>query len=244
MQEFKNVNAKSPIGAIMNCLIVDDDNISRHIIQDYVKRTDFLNLIASCSSAVEAISFIRNENIHLIFLDVEMPEMSGLELIKTLDIKPQIILVTAHEKYAVEAFDVDVTDFIIKPIAYSRFLKAVTKARKEYNVRQIAPANMNNIFVKIESRIIKINTKDIIYIEALADYIMIITTADKYIVHSTMKGIENKLPAKDFVRIHRSYIVRLDKIESIDENMLIINKKLLPIGGSFRKNLMEQINLV
>jgi DNA-binding LytR/AlgR family response regulator len=229
---------------MMNCLIVDDDSLSRHIIQEYIERTDFLHLIASCSSAIEAVNIIRYENIDLIFLDVEMPEMSGLEFIKTLDAKPQIILVTAHEKYAVEAFDYEVTDFIVKPIAYSRFLKAVSKAKREKSARQNTPSNLNSIFVKIESRIIKINIKDIIFIEALADYIMLVTTAEKYIVHSTMKGIENKLPAKDFMRFHRSYIVRLDRIESIDENTLIINRKLIPIGGSYRKYLMEQITLI
>ena len=228
----------------MNCLIVDDDKISRHIIQKYVELTEFLKLVSSCSSAIEAVNKIRYESIHLIFLDVEMPEMSGLEFIKTLEVRPQIILVTAHEKYAVEAFENEVNDFIVKPVSYSRFLKAVLKAKKEFDAQQKMLSNPGYIFVKTESRIVKINTKDILSIEALADYVMIVCLRDKYIIHSTMKGIENKLPPNDFVRIHRSHIVRLDKIESIDENTLVINKKLIPIGGSFRKKLMEQINLI
>jgi len=228
----------------MNCLIVDDDIISRRILEGYIKRTEFLNLILSCSSAIEAVNLIRNKNIHLIFLDVEMPEMSGLEFIKTLDVRPQIILVTAHEKYAVEAFDYDVNDFIVKPVSFSRFLKAVAKVRKEYDSQQNNGGSSSYTFVKTESRIIKINMRDILRIEALADYVMIVSSKDKYIIHSTMKGIENKLPPKDFMRIHRSHIIRFDKIESIDENTLVINNKLIPIGGSYRKKLMEQINLI
>ena len=228
----------------MNCLIVDDDKISRHIIQQYVQRTDFLKLILSCSSAIEAVNVIRIETINLIFLDVEMPEMSGLEFIKTLDEKPQIILVTAHAKYAVEAFEHDVTDYIVKPVSYSRFLIAVEKAKKRFENQQAKTSAVSHIFVKSDSQLIRINTKDIQCIEALADYVVINTTREKYIVHSTMKGIENKLSLKEFMRVHRSYIVRLDKIESIDENALVINKKLIPIGGSYKKKLMEQINLV
>ena len=228
----------------MNCLIVDDDKISRHIIQQYIQRTDFLNLIFPCSSAIEAVNIMRHETIHLIFLDVEMPEMSGLEFIKTLDEKPQIILVTAHAKYAVEAFEYDVTDYIVKPVSYSRFLRAVLKAKKEFDVQQSNTSNVPYRFVKTDSRIIKINKIDILCIEALADYVAIVTVKEKFIIHSTMKGLENKLPPNDFMRVHRSYIVRLDKIESIDENTLAINKKLIPIGGSYKKKFMEQINLV
>jgi DNA-binding LytR/AlgR family response regulator len=205
----------------MNCLIVDDDKISRRILEGFIKRTEFLNLIFSCSSAIEAVNIIRSEDIHLIFLDVEMPEMSGLEFIKTLDVRPQIILVSAHEKYAVDAFDYDVNDFIVKPVSFSRFLKAVAKVRKDQDSQQNNGGNSTYTFVKTESRIIKINMRDILRIEALADYVMIVSSKDKYIIHSTMKGIENKLPANDFMRVHRSHIIRFDKIESIDENTLV-----------------------
>ncbi len=228
----------------MNCLVVDDDKVSRRILEGFIQRTEFLKLISSCNSAIEAVNAIRNEDINLIFLDVEMPEMSGLEFIKTLDVRPQIILVSAHEKYAVEAFDYDVNDFIVKPVSFSRFLKAVAKAKKEYDSQQNTNGNSTYTFVKTESRIIKINMRDILRIEALADYVMIVSSKDKHIIHSTMKGIEHKLPPNDFMRIHRSHIVRFDKIESIDENTLVINNKLIPIGGSYRKKLMEQINLI
>ena len=201
----------------MNCLIVDDDKISRRIIQDYIRRTGYLNLVFSCSSAIEAVNVMRLESAQLIFLDVEMPEMNGLEFIKTLDEKPQIILVTAHAKYAVEAFEYDVTDYIVKPVSYPRFLLAVQKAKREYDVQQSHTIEVPYIFVKIDSRIIKINNKDILCIEALADYMSIVTLKEKFVIHSTMKDLENKLPPNDFIRVHRSYIVRLDKIESIDE---------------------------
>lgn len=228
----------------MNCLVVDDDKISRHIIKEYVQRTDDLNLILTCASAVEAVTIIRHEIINLIFLDVEMPEMSGLEFIKTLDEKPLIILITAHAKYAVEAFEYNVTDYILKPVSYSRFLIAVERAKKEFKNNIVSPKAVSHIFIKSESQLVRVNTRDIRSIEALADYVVINTIKEKYIIHSTMKGIENKLSPKDFMRVHRSHIVRLDKIESIDENALVINKRLIPIGGSYRKKLMEEINLI
>lgn len=228
----------------MNCIIVDDDKISRRIIQNYILKTDFLILIKSCTNAIEAVNILQNEMIQLIFLDVEMPEMNGLEFIKTLEEKPQIILVTAHEKYAVEAFEHNVTDYIVKPISYSRFLKAVTKVKSIYDKHLNHNSGLPYIFVKTDSKLIRINTKDIFYIEALADYVNIITPKEKYVVHSTMKGIESKLPNQLFQRVHRSFIVRLDKINSIDENTLVINDNLIPIGGSYRKKLLTQINLI
>lgn len=228
----------------MNCIIVDDEKTSRRIIEQYILQTDFLTLIKSCSSAIEAANVLRNEKIHLIFLDIEMPEMNGLEFMKTLEQKPQVILVTSFEKYAVEAFEYDVTDYILKPISCARFLRTVSKAKKIFETQQPNSPNVSYIFVKSESQLVKINTKEILCIEALADYVEIYTLKNKFIVHSTMKGIEKKLPANDFMRVHRSFIIRLDKIESIDENTVIIKDKLIPIGGSYRKKLMEQINLV
>jgi DNA-binding LytR/AlgR family response regulator len=228
----------------MNCIIVDDDELSRLALKQCVERTENLNLNAVCANAAEALNIIRSQKIDLIFLDIEMPEMSGLEFIRNFHDLPQIIFVTINKEYGAEAFDYNVTDFLVKPVEYSRFLKGVDKAREINETLQVSNEGATDIFIKKDSRLIKIDVKDINWIEALADYVNIYTINGRYTVLSTMKSIEQKLPQKEFARVHRSYIIRLDKIREIEDNAVNINEQIIPISRSYKDNLMKRLNLI
>lgn len=230
----------------MRCLVVDDDELSRSVIEDLINETDSLELIKSCEDAVEAFKVIKEEHIDLVFLDIEMPKMDGLEMLRTLSPLPQVILVTAHEKYAVESYEYDVTDFLHKPISLARFMKAVDKAYNRFeNNRASITSQDKTIFIKADSRLVQINTEDILYIEALGNYMRIYTTGDqKYTILSTMKDIISKLSSEDFVRVHRSFIVRLDKIKTIEDNYIVINNKQINIGKAYKDDLTQKLNLL
>lgn len=228
----------------MKCVIVEDEKLSRQIIEKFVKQTEFLELVESCESAVKAASILKDKPVDLLFLDIEMPEMTGMELLKALSKKPQIILITGKEEYAIEAFEQDVTDYILKPTSYSRFLKAALKAKDIFDQKKPPMERDNYLFAKVDNRLVKINLPDIYFIEAQGDYVQIHTEENKFTVYSTMKNIEQKLPDQDFMRVHRSYIVRLERIEDIAEGTLLVKKKILPIGGSYKQELLNRLNII
>lgn len=228
----------------MNCIIVDDEQMSRDAIEHCIRQTDFLNLVKSCSSPIEALKVLQKENIDLIFLDVEMPEMSGFDLIKNLKQLPQIILITAKKNYALEAFEYHVTDYLVKPVNAGRFLKAVLHAKELHEKENHISISSEYIFVKSSSKFIQIKTKDILWIEALGDYVNIYTGKERITVLTTMKDLENKLSPAEFARVHRSYIVRLDKIKTIEDTMILIDQKAIPVGKSYKDNLMARLNLI
>ena len=235
----------------MNCVIIDDDKLSRKVIESYIDRTDYLTLIASYSGAIEAINEIKiNDPINLIFLDVEMPEMTGMEFLNSLNTTPQVIIISSKEQYALEAFEYDVSDYLLKPISYSRFFKAVNKVNTRIaknGVTTITPEK-DEIFIKSNSALVKLHYDDILWIEALENYVVVNTITDKYTIHFTMKAIEDKMPSHLFSRIHRSYVVNLKKIEMIEDNSVVITtdsgSKSIPIGKSYREKLMGDINLM
>ena len=240
----------------MNCIIIDDDKLSRKVIQEYVERTDMLNLLAVYDSAVNAINALKKveEEVELVFLDIEMPDMSGMEFLKNLDNYPQIIIVSAKEQYALEAFEYDVTDYLLKPVAYARFFKAIGKAlnRKEETIGfKSSPLSDNvddEIFIKKNSTFVRLKYDDILLIEALENYVIVTTYSDKYTIHFTMKSIESKLPQKKFKRVHRSYIININKIKGIEDNSVIVElkhgTKLIPIGKSYKDKLMNELNFI
>jgi DNA-binding LytR/AlgR family response regulator len=230
----------------MRCIVVDDDELSRSVIEDLIEETDSLELIKSCEDAMEAFKVIKEEHIDLVFLDIEMPKMDGLEMMRTLSPLPQVILVTAHEKYAVESYEYDITDFLHKPISLARFMKSIDKA---YNRFELSRADITSqdrtIFIKADSRLVQLNTEDILFVEALGNYMRIYTSNEqKYTILSTMKDIVSKLSNDEFVRVHRSFIVRLDKIESIEDNYIVINKKQINIGKAYKDDLNQKLNLL
>ncbi|HOG18961.1 MAG TPA: LytTR family DNA-binding domain-containing protein [Salinivirgaceae bacterium] len=235
----------------MNCIIIDDDKLSRKLIESFIEKTEFLNLIGSYESAMESLkAFEGPESVDLIFLDVEMPEMTGLEFLNTLENPPQVIIITGKEKYAVEAFDYDVTDFLLKPISLTRFLKSVNKANKLHSEAMQMSGNTNEeIFIrKKNSTLVRLSYDDILWIEALENYVVISTHDEKFTIHFTMKAVNDRFLESRFKRVHRSYIVNINKIKMIEDNVIIIEtkqgNKVIPIGKSFRDSLLNDINLI
>ncbi|MEL6534787.1 MAG: LytTR family DNA-binding domain-containing protein [Bacteroidota bacterium] len=230
----------------LKCMVVDDDQTSRQIVEHYVKKTNFLRLDHVCESAIDASNILMEEDVDILFLDVEMPEMSGMDLLKTIDNSIEVIMVTSARDYAPEAFEAAVTDYLVKPIEYSRFLKAVTKAKENIEAfqRKLKDGDQNNIYVKTDAKIVKITLNNIQFIEALADYVVINTEKKKYIVHSTMKGIEKRLPDRYFARVHRSYIVNVGHIEALEDNSIMIKEKGIPIGASYKDNFLSRLNFL
>jgi len=234
----------------MNCIVIDDDSVSRLLIEKYVNKTDFLEFKGAYNSAIDAMNAMKTENeIDLIFLDIEMPEMSGVEFIKTLQNLPQIIVISAKDKYALEAIEYDVTDYLLKPISFSRFLKAVEKANKKHKEFQEQLSGKDGIFIKSSSSsLVRLKYEDILWVEALENYVTINTFSNKYTIHFTMKAIISKLPMKMFARVHRSYIVNLAKIEMIEDNAIIMKikgeNKSIPIAKSYKDDLMNNINIM
>lgn len=227
----------------MKCLVVDDDELSRNIIEDLIAETD-LTLVKTCSSAMEAFNILKSEKIDLLFLDVDMPKMSGLDLLKSLNELPQVILITAHARYAVESYDYNVTDFVVKPISHPRFLKAVDKAKKNLQQPSVEIAGASTIFVKADSRLVQLPVDNIQYIEALGNYVNIYTSGGRYTVLTTMKEVESRLVPPSFARVHRSFIVKVDKIESIEDNLINIGGKTIPIGKNYKEELMKGIKML
>ncbi len=229
----------------LTCYLIDDDKISLRIMRSLVEKTEFLHLAGVFDDPLEAFKSLSNQNIDILFLDVEMPEMSGLELLEALEHKPQIILTTSKAQYAVDAFDYEVADFLLKPIDnYARFLQAVQKARAYFDKKVKVPENKvinNHIFIKVDSLLVNLNLDHILWIEASGDYIKIHTSYKIFIVHTKIKTVEELLPAKDFVRVHRSYLVRIDKIKNIDNTNLQIEHKIVPISNSYRNMLLKRI---
>ena len=231
----------------LNCIIVDDENLSRKAVERCVNLTGFLNLIGVYSNAIEAKEGLKEKKVDLIFLDINMPEMSGLEFIQTFRDVPQIIVVSSHKEFAFEAFRFDVTDYISKPVDYARFLKAAEKAQKVHESIDQKENDGNGsdfIFVKSDFALHKLNLKDILYVEALGDYVKIFTEESRLLVLSTMKAISTKLPENDFMRIHKSYIVRLDKIQQIEGNMLRLGKNSIPVSRTQKDALISRFNLL
>ncbi|TLX72433.1 response regulator transcription factor [Labilibacter sediminis] len=235
----------------MNCIIIDDDKFSTKIIAEFVDKTDELNLIETYESAVDGINYLNGKNseeIDILFLDIEMPEMSGIDLLKTLNVLPQVIIYSSQEKYAVESYEYNVTDYLLKPVTYTRFLKAINKVREKKEKKEDITKNSTEIFIKNNSSLVRVKYEDILWIEALENYVVVNTFRDKYTIHFTMKAISDKMPSDKFVRVHRSFIVNLSKIKVIEDNSVVIKtesgSKVIPIGKSYKDQLMNDINLI
>ena len=220
----------------MNCIIIDDDPLSLKVVEEFVNRTDFLDLKYTFHDAVEAINTINvsDDDIDLIFLDIEMPEMSGIDFLNTVKNLPQIIIISSQEKYALQAFDYDVVDYLLKPITFSRFYKAANKAKDNISVSGEQKQGTDEIFIKKDSALIRLKYEDILWVEAMENYVVIQSYDQKFTIHFTMKSIINQLPADQFKRVHRSYIVNIRNIDRIEDNYVIINsnrgQKNIPIG--------------
>lgn len=234
----------------MNCLIIDDDRLSVKVLEEFINKTSGLKLMASFVDAIEARNYLskNSETVDLIFLDIEMPEMTGFDLLGSLTELPQVIITSSKDKYAINAFDFEVTDYLLKPVTYDKFYRAFERAKKNIKHEIIDANGSGDIFVKKGTNLIRLKFSEILWIEAMENYVVFNTRNSKITVHLTMKTIESKFPRPQFSRVHRSYIVNTKSISVIKESTLEINYgrhlESIPIGKSFREGLLNDINLI
>ncbi|MFH1120103.1 MAG: LytTR family DNA-binding domain-containing protein [Bacteroidota bacterium] len=222
----------------INCIVIDDTPLAIEKLQGFIAQVPHLNLLKSFNNGLEAISFIKTNPVDLIFLDIQMELFSGLQFLESLQNPPQIIIVSAYSQYAISGFDHSVTDYLLKPYSFERFLKAVDKVKTDPD----AVSQREYMFVKTEYRMERINFSDILYIEGKGAYLRIITQKVKIMTLQSFQHMENQLPADNFVRIHKSFIVALNKIESIERNRIRIGSELIPIGLSYRERFLKLID--
>ncbi len=242
---------------MIRCLIVDDEPLALHILEDYISKIPFLKLVKATTNPIEALTIVQEKGADLVFLDVQMPELSGIQFLRISNGKAKVILTTAYPQYALEGYELDVIDYLLKPIAFERFFKAVQKAQ---TILQPAPAVgpaptqaeaaqqprqdflSDFIFVKTEHKIQKVYLNDILFIEGLKDYISIFTPAERIITLHNMKKMEDDLPEKYFIRVHKSYIVSVNKIDSIERSRIFIADKIIPVGDTYREEFFKIVD--
>lgn len=228
----------------INCIIVDDEPLSLQILEKYISDTAFLNLQCSCNDAFEALDALKNFDIDLIFLDINMPKLSGLQMLKTLRNPPKVIFTTAYPEFAVAGFEADAVDYLLKPFDFERFLKAVNKCRKEKNDIHGNEAGKNEedvIWLKSDKKLHRVLIDDILFIEAVGDYLKVTCRNKNLIIHETLHGMENILSIYDFCRIHRSYIIPIAKLEFIEGNRVGIAGSDFPIGQTYKDEFFEKV---
>jgi len=238
----------------MKCIIIDDEEIARVIIEKLISNNKNLNLVASFNSPIEALKYLNQNKVDLIFLDIDMPAFSGFDLLQTLKNPPKVILITSHANFALEAFEYNcVVDYLEKPIAQARLDKAVDKAKlfsnskmavKDLPATAVVNESKSDLYVNIYKRLVKISFDSINLIEAKGDYILIKTDKENYTVHSTLKKIEDKLPEDLFLKVHRSFIINIKKIVDIEDSSVLIGKNVVPVSRSSKPELMKRLNLL
>jgi len=222
----------------VNCIIVDDEPASREVLKKYIGDTEILNLVAECKNAVEATKTLENSDIQLMFLDINMPKISGVQLLKSLSLPPKVIFTTAYPEYAIDGFELDAVDYLLKPFSFEKFLKSVNKYSN--SVSKGTEQN-RTIFLKSEKKLFRVPIIDIVYLEAIGDYVKVIFGEQSILVHSTFQDLLEQIAHPNIVRIHRSYAMSIDKFEYIDGNQIIVKGKSLPIGKVFRKELLKKL---
>jgi two-component system, LytTR family, response regulator len=247
----------------IRCLALDDEPLALDILANYIQKMPSLTLVATCTEPLEALSLIQQGKVDLLFLDIQMPTLTGIQFLRVMNGKCKTILTTAYSEFAIEGYEYDVIDYLLKPISFERFLKSIQKTIEQLTVNsnqlavntlldvdslqnsdnQIVTNNsqLDFIFVKTEYKIQKVNLSDILYIEGLKDYVSIFTTNERILSLQTMKKMEESLPSNRFVRVHKSYIISLEKIESIERQRITIGKNIIPVGDSFQKDFMKMI---
>lgn len=235
---------------MIRCLAVDDEPLALEILEDYIQKVDELQLVATTTNALEALNLVQHGEVDLTFLDIQMPELTGIQFLKIINGKCDVILTTAYPQYALEGYELNVADYLLKPIAFDRFYRSIQKViqqrlalipRAELNVVE-NNKQLDYIFVKIEHKIQRIDLNCIYFIEGLKDYISIYTTSDRFVTLQNMKRMEETLPDDRFVRVHKSYIIALDKIESIERGKIFFeDKKVVPIGDTYKDAFFRRI---
>jgi DNA-binding LytR/AlgR family response regulator len=230
----------------MNCIIIDDDEACRVTLQNLIGQVDNLKLTGSFETGGQAMNALKHNDTHLVFLDVEMPEMSGIDMLAGLEIKPLVILNTSHQEYALDAYEYEIVDYLIKPVTLPRFLKAVSKAERRFENFALGSISndRNYFFIRKDSVIHKVPVASVLWIEAMGDYVTINTTGKKYILHSTLRSIESKLPKDKFIRVHRSYIVQLENIKTVEGTTIFIEDTFIPLGTLYKDNFFKHLGFL
>lgn len=230
----------------IKCIIIDDEPLAIKVIENHLSDFQNMELIATFNTAIAALPTIEENEIDVIFLDINMPKMSGLDFLRSLPTKPHIVITTAYREYAVESFDLDVLDYLVKPIPFGRFLKAINKITNRIGLEkekanEVSFQEEPYIFLKVDKKLMKIKLNDILYIESLKDYIKVITVAGDYLVHKSMTSISEELPQENFLRIHRSFAIAINKITSIEGNSVEIANRRIPIGRNYLQFAKQKI---
>ncbi len=228
----------------INCIIIDDEPLARKGLKEYVADVDFLNLVGEFDNPVKAAELISRGEVQLLFLDIEMPRLTGLDFFKTLQNAPPVIFTTAYPQYALEGFEVNALDYLLKPVAFERFFKAVLKAKEYYEIRETNTKEADTaeyFFIKADNKLVKILFDDVLYVEALQNYVTIHTPAKKYMTYLTFKSVEDYLPAEKFLKVHKSYIVAASKIDSIEGNDIKIGQQHIPISRNQKDEVMDKL---
>jgi len=231
------------------CLIIDDEPLARDLIRNHIEKLDNFEIVAECGDAMKALQELRDHKIDLMFMDIQMPQITGLEFLKILKNPPKVIITTAYREYALDGFELDVVDYLLKPVTFERFLKSVNKyyevSREEAQVStpvsEVIQSDEVFIYVKENKRVIKVNLSDILYIEGLSEYVQIYTEKKKIITKTTMTSLEDKLPNLGFLRIHKSFIVSMSRIEAFTANTIEVPGKELPIGRSYKNTVLNAL---
>ncbi|MFA9371997.1 MAG: LytR/AlgR family response regulator transcription factor [Labilibaculum antarcticum] len=230
----------------LKCLIVDDEPLAQRVLEKYVSELPGLELIGKCSDAIEAMEVLQEKEVDLIFLDINMPRLSGINFLKTYKNPPMVVITTAYTEYALESYELNVLDYLKKPFSFERFLQAVQKAEEKMKgvvePQELEKDEREFIFVKANKKTINISLDSILYVEALGDYVKIFTNDGHIVTYQSLKGIERLLPSHKFYRIHKSYIVSLSKIKSIEGNMVHLEKGTIPIGNNYKQSFFQRIH--
>ena len=223
----------------IKCIITDDEPIARKGLRGYIEKIDFLMLTGECEDAIQLNTLLKTQQVDLIFLDIEMPEMTGLELLSNLTNPPKVIIVSAYEQYALKGYEFEVVDYLLKPVSFDRFLKS---ANRVHDLLQTEQKDADDyIFVKSDKQLKKILFRDILFIESMENYVIIQTVSSKEIVYTTLKQIHESLPQDIFQQTHRSYIVNIDQVNAIDGNLLNVNSHKIPVARNLRDNVFNLI---
>ena len=226
------------------CIIIEDEPLAQNVLKKYMADYPLLDLVTVCNDALEAQPILSQQNIQLLFLDINLPKLSGINFIKTLLHPPLVIFTTAYPEYAVEGFELNAVDYLVKPFSFERFLKAVNRAIEKLHTasHQAAEEKMLHIFLKSDKKIHKVDFESIQYIEAIGDYMKVITDTGPLIVNETMKKLQDDLPSKDFIRVHKSFIISRNRIQFIEGNYVRVEGKSIPIGATYRNDVLAKID--
>lgn len=229
----------------IKCIIIDDESLAINIIEEHLKQFDNFEVVATFNNPIKAYPLLEQNKIDVIFLDINMPEMSGFTFIENLSYKPLIVITTAYREYAVKSFEMNILDYLVKPIPFNRFLKTVNKIYHEMHLsgssEETGIQNEPHIFLKVNKKLVKVNLNDILYIESLKDYIKVITKLGDYVVHKSLTAITEELPQSNFIRVHRSYTISINKIEALEGNNIEISSRRIPIGRNYLKITKDRI---